>query len=335
LFCGAHALSAQVKTEQIETYLGSYRYAYDKPVGTIKFIFQKAVLTREGSGKRSYKQLLIGQRGFTNADNAGKLLAIQVVSRGQTATIYPEPPGKGGGSKGASAGVASGYDGATTTESSTRRSKRGSNPASTAPQVVPAQLVNEAPSAQNATEPIGPPDLRHTMDPVRPKPLFNEQQNGGNAQGGGISLPDSATVAKNLEDAKQKVSGWRGRLWQTAQPIWEFVMWIFNSVIILLICFGGLCRYVAKTAAAESRVNRKGKVVIGQWVAGAHQNASAMLLIITWVIAIFFLIDAFMWLVYLDLPIWLLVVIWFPLLWFAEKLTSWIVPNLRGDVDGM
>jgi hypothetical protein len=34
--------------------------------------------------------------------------------------------------------------------------------------------------------------------------------------------------------------------------------------------------------------------------------------------------------VFLDLPIWTLLVIWFPILWLAEKLTSWIVPNIPG-----
>ena len=40
------------------------------------------------------------------------------------------------------------------------------------------------------------------------------------------------------------------------------------------------------------------------------------------------LIDVFMWLVFLNLPIWTLLLIWFPILWLAEKLTSWIVPNI-------
>jgi hypothetical protein len=312
-------LYATVKTERVESYLGSYRYEFDKPVGTVKFIFQRAILTREGNGKKSYKLLLIGQRGFTNLDNAGELLAIQVVYKGVSSTIYPEPVGKNKSKVKGKEAIAPIAEEA---EPVVKRSKRGR-----ASRSVPAQLVNEAPEAQLADEPVATRSVQ--PDPVRPRPLFPDQAHPG--QSGGISLPDSATIARNLEGAKSTVTTWRTRMWQSAQPIWEFVMWVFNSVIVLLICFGGLCRYVAKTAAAESRVNRKGRVVVGRWVVGAHQNASAMLLIISWVIAIFFLIDIFMWLVYLDLPIWLLVVIWFPVLWFAEKLTSWIVPNLRGD----
>lgn len=174
--------------------------------------------------------------------------------------------------------------------------------------------------AQNTTTPLG-------YDPVRPRPLFEDttQRNSG------FSIPDSATVAKNMEQAKQSVTGWRAKLWQSVQPIWEFIMWLFNSIIVFLICLGGLFRYVAKTSANESSINKKGKTITGGWIRDAHQNSSGCLLIVTWIIAIFLLIDAFMWLVYLDLPIWLLIVIWFPLLWFAEKLTGWIVPNLRGD----
>ena len=180
-------------------------------------------------------------------------------------------------------------------------------------------------AAQNAVQ-------AESADPVRPRPLFSENQP-QNARPGtnGITLPDSSTLAQNLEGAKVTMSSWKTRLWQSAQPIWEFVMWTFNSMIVLLICFAGLCRYVAKTAAAESKISPKGRVITGRWIIGAHQNASGMLLIITWIIAIFFLIDIFMWLIYLDLPIWLLVVIWFPTLWLAEKITGWIVPNLRGD----
>ena len=141
-------------------------------------------------------------------------------------------------------------------------------------------------------------------------------------------MPDSAEVVRTLEQTKHTISGWQGRMWQTVRPVWEFVMWIFNSVIILLICFGGLCRYVAKTAASESLINSYGRIIVGRWIVSAHQNAAAMLLLITWIIAIVLLIDVFMWLVYLNLPIWTLVVIWFPILWLAEKLTSWIVPNV-------
>jgi hypothetical protein len=330
ILCAGPIAFGQTKTERVLAHLGEVRYEQDKPVGTVKFVFQQAILTRVGTGRLSYRQLLTNQRGYSNSDNAGDLLAIQVVRDGKSIVIYPEPKSTRGKTA-RSAPQPQSY--AQLVEPATgRRSKRGNAESARA---VPAQIVNESPSEiSNASQPLGPPDPRQNPDPVRPRPLFDEPTDGQAAQdnsGGGLSIPDSSTIARNLDQAKEKVTGYRGKIWQNAQPIWEFVMWIFNSIIVFLICLGGLFRYVAKTAAAETKVNRKGRVVIGGWIAGAHHNASGLLLIITWVIAIFFLIDAFMWLIYLNLPLWLLVVIWFPLLWLAERLTGWIVPNLRGD----
>ena len=312
VFSGAAPVMAQSKTQQVETYLGTYRYENDKPTGTVKFIFQQAVLTREGTGKKSYKLLLIGQRGFTNTDNAGNLLAIQIANKGKNVTIYPEPGKKNKNRTPVPESTAAAASDDVLDEAPVAKKRRRT------PQVIPAaEVVNASPSDQlSATTPA---------DPVRPRATPGMSGNSS------IALPDSVTIAQNLNEAKTKMTGWRERLWQGAQPVWEFVMWIFNSIIVLLICLGGLFRYIAKTAAAESRITPKGKVIVGRWIIGAHQNASALLLILTWFIAIFLLIDAFMWLVYLDLPVWLLVVIWFPILWLAEKITSWIVPNLRGD----
>ncbi|MEI6409019.1 MAG: hypothetical protein WCR52_06535, partial [Bacteroidota bacterium] len=139
---------------------------------------------------------------------------------------------------------------------------------------------------------------------------------------------DSVALANNIDEVKGRINTWQSRMWQTVRPMWEFFMWVFNSIIVLLICLGGLCRYVAKTAASESLISSYGRIIVGRWIVSAHQNAAAMLLIITWIIAIVMLIDVFMWLVYHSFPVWILILIWFPILWVAEKLTSWIVPNI-------
>lgn len=268
-------VAAETKSQQVEKYLGKYRYENDKPVGTVKFIFQKAVLKRKGDGQKSYQYLLLNYPYFSNEDNAGHLIGIQIVRKGQTTTIRPEAPDKTGDDQ---------------LEPPT-------------PQPVPVKAA-ASPSASS--------------DPVRPR-------SGGGSQ---LQLPDSSTLANNINSAKETVSGWKGKMWQSVRPIWGFVMWVFSSVIVLLICLAGLCRYVARTAASESLINSYGRIIVGRWIVSAHQNAAAMLLVITWIIAIVLLIDVFMWLVYLSLPIWLLVVIWFPVLWIAERITSWIVPNV-------
>lgn len=143
------------------------------------------------------------------------------------------------------------------------------------------------------------------------------------------NVPDSMTVVNGLEDAKQSVEWWKMKMWKNTRPVWAFVMWIFNSLVIFLICLGGLFRYVAKTAAGESAVNVFGIPVIGTWILRIQQNAAAMMLVITWMVAVVLLIDMFMWMVYLEIPLWTILVIWFPVLWIAEKFTNWIVPNVQ------
>ncbi len=269
--CAAWPVFAQTKSQQVERYLGSFRYENDRPRGTIKLIFQKAVLKRKGTGQKTYQYLLFNEPLFSNEDNAGRLIGIQIVNNGKTTTIRPESPDT--------------------------------------PTNVPEAKANVQQQAVRVNEPI---------DPVRPR------QNGGL----NMSMLDSTKVAGNLNDAKSKISGWKGTAWQTIRPVWAFIMWIFSSIIVILICFAGLCRYVAKTAASESLINSYGRIIVGRWIVSAHQNAAAMMLVITWIIAIVLLLDVFMWLVYLNLSVWLLVAIWFPILWLAERLTSWIVPNI-------
>lgn len=303
-------LHAATKAEQVERYLGSYRFKNDRPLGTVKFVFQQAVLKRQGDGKKTYEQLLFNERYFSNRDNAGRLIGIQVVHKDKTVTIQPESPKK--------------LTEADVSPPKTKPSQKAR--AAPAPEPEPAaRMTRVKPKTVPATTSVAAVAPTLVSDPVRPRqnvppPALNKDK--------GISLPDSLTMVRNIEEAKEQITGWKGRMWQTVRPAWEFVMWVFSSIIVMLVCFAGVCRYVAKTAATESLINSYGRIIVGRWIVSAHQNAAAMLLVITWIIAIVLLLDVFMWLVYLDLPIWTLLVIWFPILWVAEKLTSWIVPNI-------
>ncbi len=299
-FLGAIPTSsyAITKTEQVERYLGSFRYKNDRPRGVVKFIFQKAVLKRQGDGKKNYEQLLFNERYFSNRDNAGRLLGIQIVYQGKTTTIRPESP----------------KDPEAVAEAPPPKISKAKAASASKPKSEP-KTVQTTSSVAAAAQTL-------TRDPVRPR------QNEAPISTTGISLPDSNAVARNIEDAKEQITGWKGKMWQTVQPAWEFVMWVFSSLIVMLICFAGICRYVAKTAATESLINSYGRIIVGRWIVSAHQNAAALLLVVTWIIAIVLLIDVFMWLVFLNLPIWTLLLIWFPILWLAEKITSWIVPNI-------
>lgn len=305
LCCAFTPVFSATKTEQVERYLGKYRFEHDRPVGTVKFIFQKAVLKRQGNGKLTYKQLLLGEPYFSNEDNAGKLIGIQVVNQGKTMTILPEPPDK----------PASAPAPAKKAEPAPKPKAQPKPRQQPAP-AEPETANGEEDAAAAPTAPATP-----TNDPVRPRTVTGVKTVGG-------IVPDSVALAEGLSNARHNVEAWKGQFWQTMRPIWSFVMWIFNSILVLLVCFGGLCRYVAKTAASESLINSYGRIIVGRWIVAAHQNAAALLLVITWIIAIVLLIDVFMWLVFLDFPVWMLVVIWFPILWVAEKLTNFIVPNI-------
>ena len=200
---------------------------------------------------------------------------------------------------------------------------------------VPSKSVE--PQPQRIQSPVAPNGAvylppNNTGDPIRPRgtleapdvantPVMDEPMR--------ISIPDSLTTSAYLEDAKQTIRKQRGELWQMIKPGWEFVMWCFGGVVILLICFGGLCQYVADTAASESLISVYGRVIVGGWIVSVQQNAAAMTLLVCWVIAIVLLINEFLWLVYLDIPIWALLIVWLPSLWAAKKLTKMYVPNLK------
>lgn len=340
-------LSAATKSEQVERYLGTYRYKKDRPLGTVKFIFKQAVLKRRGDGKKTYEQLLFNERFFSNRNNAGRLIGIEIVYKGKTIEIQPEsrknpeeadaepepktrPKSKSRlietdseptSESGKAESVSPSKKKSRVMEEAEPKREQEEAGSSARQRALMVTEINAKPRRALESEDIIPAHAAVSSlpsDPVRPR----------KGDRPGIQMPDSTAIANTIDEAKKEITGWKGKMWQSILPIWEFVMWVFSSVIIMLICFAGLCRYVAKTAANESLINTYGRVIVGRWIVSAHQNAAAMLLLITWVIAIVLLIDVFMWLVFLDLPIWTLLVIWFPILWLAEKLTSWIVPNI-------
>ncbi|MFN0013617.1 MAG: hypothetical protein ACKVU2_03635 [Saprospiraceae bacterium] len=333
-FCTVLPLHAATKSEQVEHYLGTHRYKNERPKGTVKFVFQKAVLKRLGDGKKTYEQLLYNERYFSNRNNAGKLVSIQVVYHDKTSIVQRESTKNS---------INVGEPPATRVRSRTKRERQpeaesvlASQPPKRIRHTDPEPELRSVPTRTTAktveaSTAASAADAVNSLmnDPVRPRqnvpPVILSSDKPKNNE---ITLPDSLTVVRNLEEAKEKITGWKGKMWHTVRPVWEFVMWLFSSLIVMLICFGGICRYVAKTAASESLMNSYGRIIVGRWIVSAHQNAAAMLLVVTWVIAIILLLDVFMWLVYLDLPIWTLLVIWFPILWVAEKLTSWLVPNI-------
>lgn len=144
-----------------------------------------------------------------------------------------------------------------------------------------------------------------------------------------FELPDSATTVSSLEQIKNDIRAQRSKAWQSIAPMWDFAMWIFGGLLIFLICAWGIFNYIAASAANESLVTVYGRVIAGRWIVAAQQNAAAFCLAICWIIVITLLINEFLWLVWLNIPLWTLLLLWFPSLWLAKRLTDWAVPNLK------
>lgn len=65
------------KSEQVKNYLGESRYLSNAPdSGRVVFHFQKGQLKRFTDGLKTFAQILPDAPGYSDADNAGKLIAI-------------------------------------------------------------------------------------------------------------------------------------------------------------------------------------------------------------------------------------------------------------------
>lgn len=168
-----------------------------------------------------------------------------------------------------------------------------------------------------------------TGDPVRPRRLYTNEAPVNYPNSGFLNGLDSQSIVDGGERLKDVVREGRGKFWASVKPAWAIVMWFFGGLFIVLICFLGLFRYFAKSGRNESLINTNGDVIFGRWVFQWQQNAAMLCLIIMWIICGVLLINEFLWLVWWDWPIWLLVVTWFPSLWLAEIITDWAVPNPR------
>jgi len=299
LFC--LPVFGQSKTQQVDAALMELKGQINPipPAGAaVTYEFQTgtktAYIDRKADGKSTYMELLPKSKGIVRYNDAGGEL-MRITANGED-VIYRN------------------------------KAVRVNVPSK---EVEPQPQRIQSPVAPNGAVYLPP---NNTGDPIRPRgtleapdvantPVMDEPMR--------ISIPDSLTTSAYLEDAKQTIRKQRGELWQMIKPGWEFVMWCFGGVVILLICFGGLCQYVADTAASESLISVYGRVIVGGWIVSVQQNAAAMTLLVCWVIAIVLLINEFLWLVYLDIPIWALLIVWLPSLWAAKKLTKMYVPNLK------
>lgn len=145
----------------------------------------------------------------------------------------------------------------------------------------------------------------------------------------GFSMPDSMQVAERLEVAKREITGFKAKMWQTIAPVWDFCMWLFSSLAVFLVSLIFFFRYIAASAANESLVGIYGNVIAGRWMVSVQQNAAVLTLACVWLIAAVLWVNVVLWMVWADLSLWLMVPCAAVLAWCAEKVTDWLVPNLR------
>lgn len=143
------------------------------------------------------------------------------------------------------------------------------------------------------------------------------------------AMPDSTTLAEKMHHGEDIVERCKKQFWQAAGPVWRLVMSVFMALLPLLIMLGGVLRYLAKTSASESAMNMWGRTVFGSFAMRMHQTTASALLVVHWVVAIVVLIDVFLYLVWAGLDLWIVCGIWFACLFFVERITNFIVPNVR------
>ena len=191
-------------------------------------------------------------------------------------------------------------------------------------------VIKRVSSAQASTQP-GTPVQRPNARPAAQEPETLEPPSAGTPimdapLNVDVSM-DSMTIANKFSGYRQTISAWQRRAWAGATPVWFFLMWLFGTCLPLYLMFMGLVRYVSKTAAGESAINSYGVPVIGPFIYWCHRGTAAVTLVMTWVLAILILGNMFLWMMYLNFDIYVILIIWFPVLWIAEKLTKWYVPN--------
>lgn len=140
---------------------------------------------------------------------------------------------------------------------------------------------------------------------------------------------DSLGMEQKADEAIETFEGWKAQAWKAVKPGWRVVMYVFSSILTFLFFFGAFLRYVAKTASGESAINLHGTPIVGGWIVRAQQSAAGALLLICWIVTGFTMLNLFMWIVWLDWSLWMLLVFWFPVQWLAEILTNWLVPDIK------
>jgi hypothetical protein len=148
------------------------------------------------------------------------------------------------------------------------------------------------------------------------------------ARGFDFAGPDSAATVDYLENAKVESLRWNTAFWKVAKPGWEFAIWFMERILFpfILIAIAAL-RYIAKTGAGDSAVTLRGAPIFGHMMYYAHQFSAGALMAISWFVVVMMIVHAILRMVWAGFDPWFIVVVTAVILFFAEKITNWIVPN--------
>jgi len=140
--------------------------------------------------------------------------------------------------------------------------------------------------------------------------------------------PDSATTVEYLEKAKEESLRWNTAFWKVAKPGWEFAIWFMERILFPFIIIAiALFRYIAKTGAGESAITLRGAPVFGRMMYKAHQFSAGALMAISWLVVGMLIVHSILRMVWAGFDPWFIVGAAIAILFFAETITNWIVPN--------
>ena len=140
--------------------------------------------------------------------------------------------------------------------------------------------------------------------------------------------PDSATTVEYLEKAKEESLRWNTAFWKVAKPGWEFAIWFMENILFPFIVISiAVLRYIAKTGAGESAITLRGAPIFGRFMHRAHQFSAGALMAISWFVVGMLIVHAILRMVWAGFSPWGIVPAVAIILFFAETLTNWIVPN--------
>ena len=143
-----------------------------------------------------------------------------------------------------------------------------------------------------------------------------------------FDMPDSMSTVDYLENAKTESLRWNTAFWKVAKPGWEFAIWFMERILFPFIIIAiALFRYIAKTGAGESAITLRGAPVFGRMMYKAHQFSAGALMAISWLVVGMLIVHSILRMVWAGFDPWFIVGAAAVILFFAETITSWIVPN--------